>query len=95
MQKIMLIAFALLTVPAFAQEPTKKITPAETVTVQASHPIMNVAETGDPSKAAPIIYPDPRPRMNLAEIARQLRTEHLFIPKATTVANDEKPIKEQ
>lgn len=92
MQKLMLIAFVLLTVPALAQEPTKKIPPAETITVQASHPIVNVFETGVMEKGAPMIYPDPRPADGLAVIARKLKVEHAAVPKAKTVANDETPI---
>jgi len=95
----LIISLSLLALPAIAhaQEPSAPIKSGETVTIAASHPLMNVVATGDPAKAAPVIYPEPRPMLKkpLGTVARELRVQHAEVPKAKTVANDEQPITEE
>ena len=94
--KRLLFIFALA-VPALAQEPSRKITPADPVSVTAHTPICNVSDSGDPAKAAPVLPPTALPPLKkpLGTVARELRAAHATEPKAKTVANDEQPIEQE
>lgn len=81
----------VLSAPLMAQEPRTPIHPADTITVTARTPVTPVM-TANSDLGAPIIYPNPRPAMPLAEIARTYRFFHATAPKAVRVANDDQPI---
>lgn len=88
-----LVTMCVLAISAHAQEPTGKIAPADPVSVTARHvdPVPVIfANAIDPTM--PMIYPAPLPSIGLAKIARILRADHAVAPKATKIANDEKPI---
>jgi NAD dependent epimerase/dehydratase family enzyme len=79
----------LLAVPAFAQEPSKPITPAEPITTVRTHEVTAISSD---CTEKPVILPTPLPalRISLGEYARQIRAQHAAAPKAAkTVDTDQ------
>jgi hypothetical protein len=76
----------MLAVPAFAQEPSKPITPAEPVTTVRTHEVTAInADCTD----RPIILPAALPvlRISLGEYARQIRAAKTAAPKAVKIVD--------
>jgi len=79
----------ILAVPAFAQEPSKPITPAEPITTVRTHEVTAIsADCMD----RPVILPTPLPvlRISLGEYARQIRAQHAAAPKAAKIVSNDK-----
>jgi hypothetical protein len=89
--KLQLLLLICVAAPCIAQEPTRAIVPADPISVAVRTPITPTASSSHDS-GAPIIYPNPLPKVRLGEIARTYRLIHAAAPKATKVANDETPI---
>jgi len=89
--KTTLLILMFAAVPAFAQEPLTQIRPADTI-AQTTHTPMNVTVASSDDPTAPMIYPNPLPKVQLGRIARAYRAIHANAPKATKIANDEAPI---
>jgi len=67
-----------------AQEPSRAIVPADTITVASRTPIMNVVAHGDDAKATPVIAPIALPALKtpLGTVARQVRAAKFFQAEA-------------
>jgi len=85
--KTTLLILMFAAIPAFAQEPRTVIKPADPIAA-VSHDVTVASNDG----TAPIIYPNPLPKVQLGRIARAYRAIHATAPKATKIANDEAPI---
>lgn len=83
--KALLISL-FLAVPAFAQEPSKPITPAEPITTVRTHEVTALsADCTD----KPVILPAALPvlRISLGEYARQIRAAKAAAPKAAKIVD--------
>ena len=80
-------ALMVIAAVAYAQEPRTAIKPAEPIAA-VSHTVTVDSNDG----TAPIIYPNPLPKLELGRIARAYRAIHATALKATKVANDDAPI---
>ena len=89
--KTLLVIIGLSAVPALAQEPRTQIRPADPIPVAVRTPTTPTVAIGE-SMPAPTIYPNPLPRIDLAEIARRMRVAKASAPKAVKVADQENPI---
>ena len=80
------LALLLCVVPCIlhAQEPSRAIVPADTITVASRMPIMNVVAHGDDAKATPVIAPIALPtlRKPLGTVAREIRAAKFFEAEA-------------
>jgi hypothetical protein len=78
----------MLAIPAFAQEPLTPIKPAEPVSA-ATHEVTTL-DGGCMDK--PTILPTPLPilRISLGEYARLIRAQHVAVPKAAKIVNNDR-----
>ena len=69
---------------AQAQEPSRAIVPADTITQTSRTPIMNVVAHGDDEKATPVIAPIALPplKKSLGTVAREVRAAKFFQAEA-------------
>jgi len=80
------LALLLCVVPCIlhAQEPSRAIVPADTITVASRTPIMNVVAHGDEAKATPVVAPTALPTLKkpLGTVAREVRAAKFFQAEA-------------
>ena len=83
MKSRLLILFISVTPFLHAQEPSKAIVPADTITVAARTPIQNATASGD-MKVAPVVPPVSLPplKKSLGTVAREVRAAKFFQAEA-------------
>jgi hypothetical protein len=84
--RFLVLLICVVTEPAIlhAQEPTRAIVPADTITVASRTPITNVVAHGDEAKATPVIVPVALPTLKkpLGTVAREVRAAKFFQAEA-------------
>lgn len=84
--RFLILLICVVTEPCIlhAQEPSKAIVPADTITVAARTPIQNVAMHGDDTKVTPVVAPVALPPLKkpLGTVAREVRAAKFFQAEA-------------